>query len=300
MLSSQSERALKELAARFGLEVDKRQMRKSEIVDTILRKEVDWRSILLATDSCRNGVEFLQRLGVRQGYRVLDIAMGEADMTLMVAVAVGRKGKVVGIDFAPTQTIGWTRAKKTVDRAGFQDRICFARCDASLMPFQNERFDYAVSSGALHWMRRETITSALTEARRVLKKEALIFVEGIATSPKNRAQEAWLHCYDLWYESGEAMTWKGYESYDIASPLPTEEEITDYFRKSGFTTFQTYTRDYGGKYEWNLSSLRQRIANIKDSDKRAMLTESYLAAKKDVERYGQEDPHMFCVCSRKP
>jgi demethylmenaquinone methyltransferase/2-methoxy-6-polyprenyl-1,4-benzoquinol methylase len=111
----------------------------------------------------------IAKSGVREGWRVLDVAGGTGDLALAFAGKVGRSGQVWLTDI--------NRAMLTRGR----DRLCdrghilpVAQCDAEKLPFPDEYFDcVTVAFGLRNMTHKET---ALAEMRRVLRPGGRLLV----------------------------------------------------------------------------------------------------------------------------
>jgi demethylmenaquinone methyltransferase/2-methoxy-6-polyprenyl-1,4-benzoquinol methylase len=98
------------------------------------------------------------------GERWLDVACGTADLSLMLAQAVGPAGAVEGVDLSPAM-LAVGRAK--VERAGLGDRIRLVEGDALDLPYPDESFDGAVVGFGLRNM--TDVRRAVAEMRRVVR-----------------------------------------------------------------------------------------------------------------------------------
>jgi ubiquinone/menaquinone biosynthesis C-methylase UbiE len=125
----------------------------------------------LSDSQFEGGKRLVERIGIREGSRVLDVGCGTGRLTRFIADKVGGAGKVVGIDPLP-------------------ERIAVAREHAPGIPFDvgqaedlsafaDESFDVVCMSAVFHWFADKP--KALAEARRVLRPGGRV---GATTMPR--------------------------------------------------------------------------------------------------------------------
>lgn len=85
----------------------------------------------------RGAADFIARLGIRAGERVLDVACGSGNVTLPAARAGGR---VIGIDIAPNLV---AQARERAAAEGFDLQIDEGDCEA--LPYADGAFDTVTS-----------------------------------------------------------------------------------------------------------------------------------------------------------
>jgi demethylmenaquinone methyltransferase/2-methoxy-6-polyprenyl-1,4-benzoquinol methylase len=110
--------------------------------------------------------------------KILDVCSGTGTQTF----AFAKRGyEVVGIDLS--EEMLWVAKKKNK-----YENVRFVMADATKMPFENDYFDYACISFALHDMPHEVRHQVLDEMRRVSRKIIVVDYH----IPKNRLHR-WLH-----------------------------------------------------------------------------------------------------------
>ena len=107
---------------------------------------------------------------IEHGWTVLEVAAGTGQITLEVA---GKARKVYAVDITP-QMIAVAKKKATARKI---KNIEFSVEDAYLLPFDNQSFDAAVCSNALHNMQEPQ--KALMEMKRVLKPSGVLITPTI-------------------------------------------------------------------------------------------------------------------------
>jgi ubiquinone/menaquinone biosynthesis C-methylase UbiE len=121
------------------------------------------------------GKRLVERLGLKEGARVLDVGCGTGRLAHWIAERVGTKGAVAGID-------------------PLEERIHIARSRGGtvrfevgqgedLRAFEDESFDAVCMSSVLHWVADKA--KALAEVRRVLRPGGRL---GVTTSPQELAR----------------------------------------------------------------------------------------------------------------
>lgn len=112
----------------------------------------------------KGAAEFVDRLGLRPGMRVLDVACGTGNLTLPAA----RTGAdVTGLDFAPN-LIEEAKANAAADGLN----IAFDIGDAEDLPYEDESFDVVISMFGAMFTPRPDVTAA--ELKRVCRPGGVI------------------------------------------------------------------------------------------------------------------------------
>ena len=116
---------------------------------------------------------------MKAGDRVLDVCCGTGDQ----AIHYGKRGIIAtGIDLSPSMIELAERNK----RKHSLSNVSFQIADAVDLPFNNNLFDYASISFALHEKERTVRDRIIAEMKRVVKKErALIFIDFQVPLPRN-------------------------------------------------------------------------------------------------------------------
>lgn len=107
--------------------------------------------------------------GVREGFRVLDVAGGTGDLSLAFAKRVGKSGQVWLTDINNAML---TRGRDRLCDKGYV--LPVAQCDAEKLPFPDNYFDLVTVAFGLRNMTHKD--QALAEMRRVLKPGGRLLV----------------------------------------------------------------------------------------------------------------------------
>lgn len=116
--------------------------------------------------------------GMGKGDKVLDIACGTGDQVFYYR----KKGiMAVGVDLNPKMV---ETAEKRKKREGAKD-VFFLPANATNLPFENDFFDFASISLAMHEITRKMRDEIVSEMRRVVKPDGhLIFIDFSVPLPK--------------------------------------------------------------------------------------------------------------------
>ena len=116
----------------------------------------------------RGAAEFIARLQLRAGERVLDVACGTGNFTRDFARAVGPDGLVVGFDASETML---RRAVAETSGTGLE-QVAYVRGDVIDMPFREQSFDAVCCFAALNLFAEpmaalDSMTAMLTPGGRI-------------------------------------------------------------------------------------------------------------------------------------
>jgi ubiquinone/menaquinone biosynthesis C-methylase UbiE len=122
---------------------------------------------LLAGSSEQKFVQLgLKKLAVTEGEIVLEIGFGTGHALVALAQAVGKFGKVYGIDISEGMR---NVTQKEVGNAGVAERVELRLGDAAQLPFEDHKFDGVFMSFTLELFDTPEIPVVLTQCRRVLR-----------------------------------------------------------------------------------------------------------------------------------
>jgi ubiquinone/menaquinone biosynthesis C-methylase UbiE len=134
---------------------------------------------------------FLQRVALRPGERVLDVACGTGIVTRLAAPILGGGGSIVGVDLNGDML---DVARENASAVGA--RVDWHQGDATSLPFADAEFDVVLCQQGLQFLPDKP--AALAEMHRVLKPEGLLGVCvwcAIEHSPLHAAIAKWIACH---------------------------------------------------------------------------------------------------------
>ncbi|MCP3679029.1 MAG: bifunctional demethylmenaquinone methyltransferase/2-methoxy-6-polyprenyl-1,4-benzoquinol methylase UbiE [Gammaproteobacteria bacterium] len=106
----------------------------------------------------------IDRLGVRPGQRVLDLACGSGDLTRQLARRVGQRGCVVAADINPSML---AQARQKLVDSGIVGNVDYVEANAEALPFNDDEFDAIIIAFGLRNVPDQL--AALVSMLRVLK-----------------------------------------------------------------------------------------------------------------------------------
>lgn len=136
-----------------------------------LKEKADWWSAGQASrqETLGHATEMmLDMAGVRSGSRVLDVAAGTGESSLMAAHRVGPTGYVLGVDFSASMLNAAAEAARNEGINNVETRVM----NAEALELDAESFDAVISRIAL--MLFPSPAKALTEMRRVVKSNGRV------------------------------------------------------------------------------------------------------------------------------
>jgi demethylmenaquinone methyltransferase/2-methoxy-6-polyprenyl-1,4-benzoquinol methylase len=123
----------------------------------------------------------LKLLDLQIGESVLEIGFGTGHNLLLMAKAVGEKGKVFGIDLSAGML---QVSKKRLEKANYINRVELICDDALNLPYPDDKFDAVFTSFTLELFDSPEIPLVLNEIKRVLKPGGRIGVVSMAKSER--------------------------------------------------------------------------------------------------------------------
>ena len=168
----------------------------------------------------REVADVLERLDVKTGNVVLDVACGHGNFTVELARRVGPDGLVIGVDIAGAML---RRAAMHVRAEGLRN-VLLVRGDAMRLPIADRCLEKINCSGGLHGI--PDLRLALAEFARVSREGARLCASGFATATrdrlaglKRRARERFdMHFVQMAWLRGE-LERAGYE--DVETEMPS-------------------------------------------------------------------------------
>jgi len=114
----------------------------------------------LSPDGLKKLGKIVKELGIRPGYRVLDIGSGTGVLLPFLIAELNGEGKIVALDFS-AEMLNQAHTK------GFKPMVCFAQADVLAIPLDDNSVDLAICNSAFPHF--DDKGKALKEMGRVLK-----------------------------------------------------------------------------------------------------------------------------------
>lgn len=217
--------------------MDNQQMRqKAEYVHSVFQ------SIAQQYDRMNNVISFgchipwrnytMRQMQVQPGQSALDVACGTGDWTIQLARAVGKTGRVVGLDFSQNML---DVAAYKVAKEGLEDIVTLVNADAMQLPYEDNTFDYATIGFALRNV--PDIQTVLNEMCRVVKPGGQVVSLEVSKPPfLPYRQLFYLYFYKILPQLAKWFVNK-YEEYawlpKSLTDFPDSRELADMFRRAG-------------------------------------------------------------------
>jgi demethylmenaquinone methyltransferase/2-methoxy-6-polyprenyl-1,4-benzoquinol methylase len=152
-------------------------------------------------------------LSVKEGETVLEIGFGPGHCLKRLAEAVGRTGKVYGVDIS-SGMVEVTRRR--LNKAQLMDRVELYCADATNLPYGDSTFDATFMSFTLELFDTPEIPRLLEDIKRVLKPEGRI---GIVSMSKKNEESLLLRLYE--------WTHRKWPEYVDCRPIRLEQSLRD-------------------------------------------------------------------------
>ena len=183
----------------------------------------------------------IQRSGVREGARVLDVAGGTGDLALAFAKRVGKSGQVWLTDINAAML---ARGRDRLLDKGYL--IPTAQCDAERLPFPDDWFDCVTVAFGLRNMTHKNL--ALAEMRRVLRPGGRLLVLEFSQVWKPLAPFYDFYSFQVIPRVGKLVT-QDEASYRYLSESirvhPGQEELKALMEQAGLEQVEYFNLSFG-------------------------------------------------------
>ncbi|MBH0229590.1 demethylmenaquinone methyltransferase [Halobacillus yeomjeoni] len=175
--------------------------------------------------------DVMKRMNVKRGDHTLDVCCGTGDWTMTLAEAVGRKGKVIGLDFSENMLSVGIK-KKLANRIS---QVEFQHGNAMALPFEDNQFDFVTIGFGLRNV--PDYKQVLKEMHRVVKPGGKVVC--LETSqPTNPLFKTVYYFYfkNIMPLFGKMFA-KSYQEYswlhESAKDFPGKAELKQMFQEAG-------------------------------------------------------------------
>ncbi|MGC7872426.1 demethylmenaquinone methyltransferase [Desulfosporosinus sp. SYSU MS00001] len=174
----------------------------------------------------------VQQVGAKPGMSILDVCCGTGQFSLELGKAVGREGKVIGLDFSQKML---DVAQQTLAQSKEKGRIKFIQGDAMELPFPESTFDGVTVGWGLRNL--PNLRKGIQEMIRVVKPGGKVVSLDMAkpTFPGFK-QVYWLYFDKLvplmgqiWAKKASAYQYL----HDSAVEFPAQQELAGIFSECG-------------------------------------------------------------------
>ncbi|MED1644738.1 demethylmenaquinone methyltransferase [Brevibacillus agri] len=179
----------------------------------------------------------MKQMNIKPGDSALDVACGTADWTIALAKAVGKDGRVVGLDFS--QNMLDVGAYK-VANAGVGNTVKLVNADAMNLPYEDNTFDFATIGFALRNV--PDVQQVLNEMARVVKPGGKVVSLEVSKPPFIPYRKLfYLYFYKILPLIAK-MTVNKYEEYawlpHSLTNFPDSRELAGMFQQAGLAPVQ--------------------------------------------------------------
>ncbi|MFY0543056.1 demethylmenaquinone methyltransferase [Brevibacillus sp. H7] len=179
----------------------------------------------------------MKQMNIRPGQSAIDVACGTCDWTISLAHAVGKEGRVVGLDFS--QNMLDVGAYK-VAKEGVGQTVQLVNGDAMKLPYEDNTFDYATIGFALRNV--PDIQTVLNEMCRVVKPGGKVVSLEVSKPPFLPYRKLfYLYFYKLLPIIAKLVVNK-YEEYawlpQSLTNFPDSKELARMFQQAGLDPVQ--------------------------------------------------------------
>jgi demethylmenaquinone methyltransferase/2-methoxy-6-polyprenyl-1,4-benzoquinol methylase len=180
--------------------------------------------------------DVMKRMNIIAGYHALDVCTGTGDWAIALSHAVGKTGKVIGLDFSENM-LKIAQEKKTNEHL---DQLSFIHGNAMELPFDNNLFDYVtIGFGLRNVPDYETV---LKEMYRVVKPGGkVVCLETSQPTLIGFRQAYYLYFQFLMPLFGKVFA-KSYNEYawlhESARHFPDRLQLREMFLQAGFANVE--------------------------------------------------------------
>jgi ubiquinone/menaquinone biosynthesis C-methylase UbiE len=193
-------------------------LRKQMVKDYFKRTAQRWDEMRKGFFDTELGLKIVRQAKIKLGDTVVDIGCGTGFLTSQAAKAVGRKGKVIGIDLSEEML---EKADEKMTKISSTGRVEFKIGDAENIPLEDEIADAVIGNMILHHCPEPK--SAIREMARILKTNGRLVLSDL-----EEHEEEWLktEMADMWlgFRSLELEEWFRKAHLEAVEVLPARSK----------------------------------------------------------------------------
>jgi len=172
--------------------------RKQIVKDYFKRTAQRWDEMRKGFFDTDLGLMIVRQAKIKPGGTVVDIGCGTGFLTSLAAKAVGRKGKVIGIDLSEEML---KKADENMTKMGSKGKVEFKIGDAENIPLEEEIADAVIGNMILHHCPEPK--SAIREMARILRTNGRLVLSDL----EEHGEE--------WLKTEMADIWLGFRSIEL-------------------------------------------------------------------------------------
>lgn len=211
-----------------------------EVFESIYKKYDKMNSIISFQRHIAWRKDTMKRMNVQKGDHALDVCCGTADWTIALGEAVGKDGKVFGLDFSKNMlSVGQEKVKT-------YPQIELIHGNAMELPFEDNKFDFVTIGFGLRNV--PDYMKVLEEMHRVLKPGGkVVCLETSKPTALGFKQLYYLYFKHIMPLFGKLFA-KSYDEYswlqESTMSFPDKKELAKMFEKAGFRKVEV--KSYSG------------------------------------------------------
>lgn len=187
--------------------------------------------------------DVMKKMAVKQGDSALDVCCGTGDWTFALGEAVGKQGKVTGMDFSKNMlSIGEKKLEKSS-----MDQVSFQYGNAMELPYPDHTFDYATIGFGLRNV--PDYMTVLKEMQRVVKPGGKVVCLETSQPTLPVFRQLYYFYFRFVMPLFGKLFAKSYKEYawlhESAKDFPGKKKLAKMFNEAGLENVRVKTYTFG-------------------------------------------------------